>query len=109
MLALIVITNSYNKARSNCPVPSQATGENTLSPLNQMPLTAGFSLACLKIRSRNEEAINSTRNETDLLAKARRRQQIKKMAAQDALHTVNARVLQRRPYKRPYACGRIFY
>ena len=27
-----------------------------------------FSLACLKIRSKNEEAINSTRNETDLLA-----------------------------------------
>ena len=78
MLALIVITNSYNKARSNCPVPSQATGENTLSPLNKMPLTAGFSLAYLKIRSRNDEAINSTRNKTDLLAKARRRQQIKK-------------------------------
>ena len=31
--------------------------------------TAAFSLACLKIRSINEEAINSTRNETDLLAK----------------------------------------
>ena len=31
--------------------------------------TAALSLACLKIRSRNEEAINSTRNETDLLAK----------------------------------------
>ena len=30
--------------------------------------TAALSLACLKIRSRNEEAINSTRNETDLLA-----------------------------------------
>ena len=30
---------------------------------------SGFSLACLKIRSRNEEAINCTRNETDLLAK----------------------------------------
>ena len=26
-------------------------------------------LQCLTIRSRNEEAINSTRNETDLLAK----------------------------------------
>ena len=36
---------------------------------NKTPLTAGFSLACLKFRSRNEEAINSTRNETDLLAK----------------------------------------
>ena len=33
------------------------------------PLTASFSLTCLKIRSRNEEAINSTRNETGLLAK----------------------------------------
>ena len=33
------------------------------------PFTAAFSLACLKIRSRNEEAINSTQNETDLLAK----------------------------------------
>ena len=30
---------------------------------------SGFSLACLKIRSKNEEAINSTQNETDLLAK----------------------------------------
>ena len=36
---------------------------------NKKPLTAAFSLACLKIRSRNEEGINSTRNETDLLAK----------------------------------------
>ena len=35
---------------------------------NKKPLTAGFSLACLKIRSRNE-AINSSRKETDLLAK----------------------------------------
>ena len=31
---------------------------------NKKPLTAAFSLACLKFRSRNEEAINSTRNET---------------------------------------------
>ena len=30
---------------------------------------SGFSLACSKIRSKNEEAINSTQNETDLLAK----------------------------------------
>ena len=37
--------------------------------MNKKPLTAAFSLACSKIRSRNEEAINSTRNETDLLAK----------------------------------------
>ena len=36
---------------------------------NKKPLTAAFSLACLKIRSRNEEAINSTRNKMDLLAK----------------------------------------
>ena len=36
---------------------------------NKKPLTAVISLHCLKIRSRNEEAINSTRNETDLLAK----------------------------------------
>ena len=32
-------------------------------------LTAASSLACVKIRSRNEEVINSTQNETDLLAK----------------------------------------
>ena len=31
--------------------------------------TAAFSLACLKIRLRDEEAIISTRSETDLLAK----------------------------------------
>ena len=36
---------------------------------NKKPLTVAFSFACLKIRSRNEEAINSTRNETGLLAK----------------------------------------
>ena len=36
---------------------------------NKKPLTAEFSLPCSKIRSWNEEAINSTRNETDLLAK----------------------------------------
>ena len=36
---------------------------------NKKPLTAAFSLSCLKIRSRNEEAINCKRNETDLLAK----------------------------------------
>ena len=36
--------------------------------VNKKPLKAAFSLACLKITSRNEEAINSTRNETDLLA-----------------------------------------
>ena len=35
----------------------------------QEPASSGFSHACLKIRSRNEEAINSTRNETHLLAK----------------------------------------
>ena len=29
---------------------------------NKNALTAAFSLACLEIRSRNEEAINSTRN-----------------------------------------------
>ena len=38
--------------------------------IHKKPLTAAFSLACLKIRSRNEEAINSARNETDLLAKS---------------------------------------
>ena len=36
---------------------------------NKKPLTAVFILACLKIRSRNGEVINSTRNETNLLAK----------------------------------------
>ena len=30
--------------------------------LNKNALTAAFSLVCLEIRSRNEEAINSTRN-----------------------------------------------
>ena len=37
--------------------------------LSKKPLTVAFSLVCLKIRSRNEEVINSTQNETDLLAK----------------------------------------
>ena len=37
--------------------------------IQEAAYTAAFSLACLKIRSRNEEAINSARNETDLLAK----------------------------------------
>ena len=36
---------------------------------NKKPLRAAFSLTCLKITLRNEEAINSTRNKTDLLAK----------------------------------------
>ena len=36
---------------------------------NKKPLRAVFSLTCLKIRLRNEEAINSTWNKTDLLAK----------------------------------------
>ena len=31
-------------------------------PLNKKALTAASSLACLEIRSRNEDAINSTRN-----------------------------------------------
>ena len=30
--------------------------------LNKNALTAAFSLVCLEIRSRNEEAINSTKN-----------------------------------------------
>ena len=34
----------------------------TLLRKNKEALTAAFSLACLEIRSRNEEAINSTRN-----------------------------------------------
>ena len=34
---------------------------------NKNALTAALSLACLEIRSRNEEAINSTRNRVYLL------------------------------------------
>ena len=34
----------------------------TLLRKNKEALTAALSLACLEIRSRNEEAINSTRN-----------------------------------------------
>ena len=42
---------------------------STIYTRQEAALTAAFSLACLKIRSRNEEEINSTRNETDLPAK----------------------------------------
>ena len=40
-----------------------------LFKIRQEAASSRFSRACLKIRSRNEEAINSTRNETDLLTK----------------------------------------
>lgn len=50
-----------------------SAGDEPKMPLhsinNKKLLTAAFTIACLKIRSRKEEPINSRRNETDLLAK----------------------------------------
>ena len=50
--------NSHQKTQENIK------GKSPLFILkkNKKALTAAFSLACLEIRSRNEEAINSTQN-----------------------------------------------
>ena len=60
-LSLIITRPESTWVRTMCELASHWK--------NKKPLTLAFSLACLTIRLRNEEEINSTRNETDLLAK----------------------------------------
>ena len=62
VLVFAVLLHLHEESLTDSNIVSQTTNK-------QERAFSGVTVACLKIRSRNEEAINSTRNETDLLAK----------------------------------------